>query len=75
MNGKPQKRTQIPEMERKSIVGVFRKLICPTTAKLPPSPYLLGGGGVTVKNKGDQEFKNLVSAICLNVDSAILDTF
>ena len=29
---------------------------------------------VTVKNKGDQEFLNLVSRICLNVQSEVLDT-
>ena len=29
---------------------------------------------VTVKNKGDQEFLNLVSRICLNVQSEVLAT-
>ena len=32
------------------------------------------GRAVTVKNKGDQEFLNLVSRICLNVQSEVLAT-
>jgi len=44
--------------------------------QITPSPLPAGGGegGVTVKNKGDQEFSNLVSMICLNVQSEVLGT-
>ena len=46
MNRKPQKRTHIPKMDKKSIVGVFRTLMCPTPTQLPlPPPCPAGGGG------------------------------
>ena len=35
----------------------------------------VGEGGITVKNKGDQEFSNLTSMICMNVQSEVLHTF